>query len=116
MKYRQEVLNVILAQLLQEQVLVVAPEQIFKISVKKARKMPDVILDLQGLRLAIEGEYGLNNLAKEKAVKSALGRVEDGIAHISDRSDASLRLLKRSAWSDPKLFARRRQTWNGPIF
>jgi hypothetical protein len=43
--------------------------------------MPDVLVDFQGLRLAIEGEFA-SPQAEENASKSALGRVEDGIAHI----------------------------------
>ena len=77
---RQEVLNVLMAQLLQERGVVAAPEQIVK-DPFGARRMPDVLVDFQGLRLVIEGEFA-SNAAKQKASKSALKRVEDGIAHI----------------------------------
>lgn len=77
---RQEVLNVLLAQLLQERELEVAPEQILR-DPSGLRRMPDVIVDFQGLRLAIEGEFASRN-AHEKASKSARQRVEDGIAHM----------------------------------
>ena len=84
---RQEVLNVLLAQLLQERVperaMVVAPERILK-DPFAARRMPDVLvayLDYQGLRLVIEGEIASRG-AKVKAGRSALRRVEEGIAHI----------------------------------
>jgi len=56
MPVRQEVLNVLLAQLLQERGLVSAPEQIQR-SQGRGRRMPDVLVDFQGLRLAIEGEF-----------------------------------------------------------
>lgn len=77
---RQEVLNVLLAQLLQERGLEVAPEQIIK-DPSGLRRVPDVIVDFQGLRLAIEGEFA-SPAAHEKASKSATHRVEDGIAHM----------------------------------
>jgi len=79
-RYRQEVLNVILAQLLQERGVVSAPESIK--NTKDGRKMPDVIVRYNGLRLAIEGEVDDNASAKEDAISSAEGRVVDGIAHI----------------------------------
>src|SRR5437899_11559720 len=77
---RQEVLNVLLAQLLQERGLEVIPEQIVK-DPFGFRRMPDVIVDFQGLRLAIEGEFD-SRTAHEKASGSANQRVEDGTAHI----------------------------------
>jgi hypothetical protein len=77
---RQEVLNVLLAQLLHERGLEVVPEQIIK-EPSGFRRMPDVIVDFQGLRLAIEGEFA-SRTAHEKASRSAKQRVEDGIAHM----------------------------------
>lgn len=77
---RQEVLNVLLAQLLQERGLEVAPEQIIT-DPSGFRRMPDVIVDFQGLRLAIEGEFASHS-AYKKASRSATQRVEDGIAHM----------------------------------
>jgi len=79
-KYRQEVLNVLLAQLLQERGVIAAPESI--ISNNVGRKIPDVIVNFMGLRTVIEGEVNDQPKAKEKAVSSARKRVEDGIAHI----------------------------------
>ncbi len=43
--------------------------------------MPDVLVDFQGLRVAIEGEFD-SPQADRKATKSALSRVEEGIAHM----------------------------------
>jgi hypothetical protein len=43
--------------------------------------MPDVLVDFQGLRLAIESEYASSG-AEDKASKAALRRVEEGIAHV----------------------------------
>ena len=82
---RQEVLNVLIAQLLQERVqegaMIVAPERILK-DPFGARRMPDVLVDYQGLRLVIEGEIASRG-AKAKAGQSALRRVEEGIAHMA---------------------------------
>lgn len=80
-RQRQEVLNVILAQLLQERGAVVAPENIIYSGGSRTRQMPDVIVNYQGLRTAIEGEIEAPD-AKEKAIASASRRVETGIAHI----------------------------------
>lgn len=78
--FRQEVLNVLLAQVLAERGIVAVPETILKSSVGN-RKMPDVLVEYQGLRVMIEGEVE-SPQARAKALKSAHKRVEDGIAHI----------------------------------
>jgi len=80
--YRQEVLNVVLAQLLQERGAVVAPEKIIK-ATGFERRMPDVIVHFQGLRLIIEAEVSDNPIAHQNALESARKRLEQGIAHIS---------------------------------
>jgi hypothetical protein len=80
--YRQEVLNVLLAQLLQERGVVTAPESIIKTGPEQQRSMPDVLIDFKGLRLAIEGEVGDQPDAEYKALESARNRVVTGIAHI----------------------------------
>lgn len=80
--YRQEVFNVLLAQLLQERGVITAPERIVKIGIEKARRMPDVIVTFHGLRTAIEGEISGQPDAQKKALESARKRVEEGVAHI----------------------------------
>ena len=80
MGIRQEVLNVLMAELLQKRGLVAAPEQILT-NAAKSRRIPDVLVDFRGLRLAIEGEFD-GPKAKGKASASALHRVEEGLAHI----------------------------------
>lgn len=80
--YRQEVFNVILAQLLQERGVITAPEGVVKATLSRARSMPDVIVHFYGLRTAIEGEVGDQPNAEGNAVRSARKRVLDGIAHI----------------------------------
>ena len=79
--YRQEVLNVILAQLLQDRGIVSVPEGIIK-SIDNRRRMPDVLVDFLGLRMMIEGEVSDQRDAEERALKSAQRRVEEGLAHI----------------------------------
>lgn len=79
--YRQEVFNVILAQVLQERGVVSLPEGIIK-AIDSRRRMPDVMVDFLGLRLMIEGEVSDQPGAEERALKSASQRVEEGLAHI----------------------------------
>lgn len=79
--YRQEVFNVLLAQLLQERGVITAPENIIKLSLKGERRMPDVIVNFNGLRTAIEGEISQPD-AEKRALDSARKRVDEGIAHI----------------------------------
>ena len=80
--YRQEVFNVLLAQLLAEGGIVAAPENILKLGPERRRRMPDVMVDFQGLRTIIEGEVDDQPKAREKALASATKRVEEGIAFI----------------------------------
>lgn len=81
MALRQEVLNVLLAELLQERGLVAVPEQVLKQPLKSV-SLPDVIVDCQGLRLAIEAEFAMNAAAQKAAYESARERVEQAIAHV----------------------------------
>jgi hypothetical protein len=81
-RYRQEVLNVVLAQILSQRGIISVPETILKTPVSKQKKMPDVLVSFRGLRTAIEGEVGYRKNAKEYAHKSAKERVLSGIAHI----------------------------------
>ncbi len=79
--YREEVLNVILAQLLDEQGIISAPERSIKSTAFK-RKMPDVIVIFRGLSTAIEGKVDDHTGAADEVLVNARGRVEQGIAHI----------------------------------
>ena len=84
---RQEVVNVLLAQLLAERGFVAVPEQV-SASRGLPRQIPDVVVDFQGLRLAIEGEFADAGgrrgpgAAELRAAQKVLERVERGIAHI----------------------------------
>lgn len=81
MTVRQEVVNVLLAQLLEERGLIAAPEQILRAPLSEAR-LPDVLVDFQGLRLAIEAEFESTPKAHAAAYLKARERVEEGIAHL----------------------------------
>ncbi len=82
MRLRQEVVNVALAELLQERGLAAVPEQIIRAAAGAGPRMPDVIVDFQGLRLAIEGEFASTHGAERAATRKAGERVEQGLAHI----------------------------------
>lgn len=79
--FRQEVFNVVLAQLLRERGVITAPENMLNVGVDRNRRMPDLLVNYQGLRTAIEGEVA-SATAQQKAVESAGNRVREGIAHI----------------------------------
>ncbi|GBC78747.1 hypothetical protein HRbin08_02245 [bacterium HR08] len=80
--YRQEVLNVLLAQLLQDRGVVALPELIMDTH-SAHRAMPDVLVSYRGLRLAIEGEVGDQTRARDRAWGKARQRVEQNIAHVA---------------------------------
>ena len=82
MRLRQEVINVELARLLQDRGLAAVPEQIIRGAASQSTRLPDVIIDLQGLRVAIEGEYATTAQAQQRATQKARERVEEGIAHM----------------------------------
>jgi hypothetical protein len=77
---REEVANVVLAQLLNERGVVSVPEQIK--NWRGRRHMPDVLVVFEGLRTAIEGKYADRPNAEEQALAQAHDRVESGVAHI----------------------------------
>ncbi|MCX5888157.1 MAG: hypothetical protein NTY36_01730 [Deltaproteobacteria bacterium] len=80
--FREEVFNVILAQILEEHGVISAPERIIKARPGMTRKMPDVLVYFRGLRLIIEGKVEDAPNAEESALSAARQRVEDGLAHI----------------------------------
>jgi len=80
--FREEVFNVLLAQILEEHGVISAPERIIKARPDMARRMPDVLVDFLGLRLIIEGKVEDAPNAEETALNAARQRVEEGLAHI----------------------------------
>lgn len=80
--FRQEVFNVVLAQILEKHGVISAPEIILHAKPTQKRRMPDVLVTFLGLRLMIEGEVDDAPQAEERALNSARQRVEEGLAHI----------------------------------
>src|SRR5437870_3283152 len=82
--YREEVLNVVLAQLLHERGVASVPEQILRQAAQgKPRRLPDVLITFQGLRTIIEGKVDDQPGARESVWEAAKARVDEGIAHIA---------------------------------
>jgi hypothetical protein len=77
---RQEVFNVLLAQLLNERGVVAAPEAILKAA--PGRRLPDVLVEFNGLRTILEGEIADQPNAADRALAAARQRVEEGLAYI----------------------------------
>ena len=82
-RYREEVFNVILAQLLHERGVVSAPEQVLRLTGTRRRRMPDILVTFQGLRTAIEGKVADQPNAESEARQNAIDRVDQGISHIA---------------------------------
>lgn len=81
-RYREEVLNVVLALLLHRSGIVAAPEQILRLYLEQGRAMPDILVHYQGLRTAIEGRIVVSPAAQNALLKKARDRVQQGIAHL----------------------------------
>ncbi|MDP3063549.1 MAG: hypothetical protein Q8O40_10150, partial [Chloroflexota bacterium] len=73
-KYREEVLNVLLALLLSERGVVTAPEQSFRDAIEHRRHIPDVLVVFQGLRTVIEGKVDDQPSAAQNALQDAQER------------------------------------------
>lgn len=82
-RYREEVFNVILAQLLHERGVATAPEQVLRLTGTRGRRMPDVLVTFQGLRTAIEGKVADHPGAEAEVWQNAMDRVDQGISHIA---------------------------------
>ena len=81
--YREEVFNVVLAQLLHERGVVSAPEKVLRrVARERERRMPDVLVTYQGLRTIIEGKVSDQPGAEDASLRAARQRVEEGISHI----------------------------------
>lgn len=78
--FREEVLNVVLAELLSERGLVSVPETVLRR--QEGTRLPDVRVVFRGLRTSIEGKFSDVPNAKAIAIGQAKERVDEGIAHI----------------------------------
>jgi hypothetical protein len=82
-RYREEVFNIIIAQLLHRRGVVAAPEQILSHDISSsARAMPDVIVQYNGLRTIIEGRFAKTKAAQAALLKKTRERVQKGIGHL----------------------------------
>jgi hypothetical protein len=77
---REEVLNVLLAQCICDTGLTADPENI--LNVEGNRRMPDVLVYLQGLRCSIDGKYDDHPDYRGELGAQVLRRLADGLAHI----------------------------------
>jgi hypothetical protein len=82
-QYREEVLNVFLALLLQEQGIVSAPEQALRDALEQRRRLPDILVDFSGLTVAIEGKVEGEPGASSTVLQQAQQRLEQGIGHLA---------------------------------
>jgi hypothetical protein len=100
--FREEVVNVVLAELLEKRGMLSVPETIRKSIERKTRDLPDIVVaDLLGIRMVIEGRFNNGRVSRDSLLKDARERVELGI------SPVCLAVLYppelRSAESVPKL-------------
>jgi len=100
--FREEVVNVVLAALLEQRGMLSVPETIRKSIARKTRDLPDIVVaDLLGIRMVIEGRFNSGKTARDSLLTDARERVELGI------SPVCLAVLYppelRSAESVPKL-------------
>lgn len=78
---REEVLNVVLAELLREEGIASGPEQ--RVVQDGRSASPDVIVHYRGLRTAIEGKVDDQANAEAVVIGNATGRLEQGLAHVA---------------------------------
>ena len=81
--YWEEVLNVMLALLLDEHGIASAPEQSLRRVLNQRRQVPDVLVDFHGLTTVLEGKVADHPAADREVLEDAHLRVESGIAHIA---------------------------------
>jgi len=81
---REEVVNVALAELLEQRGLLSIPETIRRSVTKKGdRQLPDIIVAyLLGIRIVIEGRFDSGKASRESLFRDAKERVEQGISPV----------------------------------
>ena len=108
--FREEVVNVALAELLEQRGMLSVPETIRKSIARKTRDLPDIIVaDLLGIRMVIEGRFNSGRAAQASLLKDARERVEFGISPVclavlyppELRSADSLPKLRRNLEKSP---------------
>ena len=97
--FREEVLNVVLAELLEQRGMLSVPETIRKSIVKKTRNLPDILVgDLLGIRIVIEGRFDNGKQARDSLLKDAKERVRVFGLSVAGRA-VSFRTPKRGVGS-----------------
>ena len=78
---REEVLNVVLANLLNSRKIDAAPESIKKMNL--SRKMPDItVTDYYGLKFIIEGRYFETSTDEKSLIVDSKKRISDGLGPV----------------------------------
>lgn len=81
--FREEVLNVVLAELLEQRGMLSVPETIRKAIARKTRDLPDILVgDFFGIRIVIEGRFDNGRSSRESLLKDSKERVENGISPV----------------------------------
>jgi hypothetical protein len=81
--FREEVLNVVLAELLEQRGMLSVPETIRKSIARRTRDLPDILVgDLLGIRIVIEGRFDKGKQSRDSLLKDAKERVEQGISPV----------------------------------
>jgi hypothetical protein len=81
--FREEVLNVALAELLEQRGMLSVPETIRKSIARRTRDLPDILVgDLLGVRIVIEGRFDSGKPSRDSLLKDSKERVENGISPV----------------------------------
>jgi hypothetical protein len=81
--FREEVINVALAELLEQRGMLSVPETIRKSIARRKRALPDILVgDLLGIRIVIEGRFDNGRPSRESLLSDAKERVEHGISPV----------------------------------
>lgn len=81
--FREEVVNVALAELLEQRGMLSVPETVRKSVHKSSHDLPDIIVaDLLGIRMVIEGRFNKNKGSRDSLLKDARERVEQGVSPV----------------------------------
>jgi hypothetical protein len=81
--FREEVVNVALAELLEKRGMLSVPETIRRSIARKTRTLPDIVVaDLLGIRMVIEGRFNSGPVSRDSLFRDAKERVEQGIAPV----------------------------------
>ncbi|MDH7495304.1 MAG: hypothetical protein QHH76_04970 [Bacillota bacterium] len=93
--FREEVLNVVLAELLDERGIVSAPESIKRGPGRAHRTTPDVFVSSRGLRTVLKGRVDDSPNQGRHVVSGAKMRPEQGITHVSTYAAYNERFRRR---------------------